>query len=286
MEHAEIFSQYRPLLFSIAYRILGTAMEAEDMVQETFMRWQAAGEADNPKAYLTTILTRLCIDHLRSAKVQREEYIGPWLPEPIMTTGLPAESAALAESLSMAFLVILESLSPVERAVFLLREVFEYDYDEIARIVEKSEDNCRQMVRRAKAHITERRPRYEVRREEHERIIFQFGLAVHSGDMEGLLALLANDITSFSDGGGKVSAARNPVVGPDHVARLIIGVVGKLPEGALSEIGQINGQPAILTQVNNRPYNVLIFDVADGRIRRIYNILNPEKLRNIKSSLS
>jgi RNA polymerase sigma-70 factor, ECF subfamily len=284
MERTEIFSQYRPLLFSIAYRILGTAMEAEDMVQDTFVRWQAATVADNPKAYLTTILTRLCIDHLRSAKVQREEYLGPWLPEPIMTTNLPAESAALADSLSMAFLVILESLSPVERAVFLLREVFEYDYDEIARIAEKTEDNCRQMVRRAKAHITERRPRYEVRREEHERIIFQFGQAVTTGDMEGLLALLADDITSFSDSGGKVSAARNPVVGPDRVARLVMGVFGKMPEGAMSEIGQINGQPAILTHINNRPYNVLIFDVSDGRIRRIYNILNPDKLKGIKIS--
>jgi RNA polymerase sigma-70 factor, ECF subfamily len=282
MDRAELFNQYRPLLFSIAYRILGTAMEAEDKVQDTFLRWQSAGEADNPKAYLTTIVTRLCIDHLRSAKVQREEYIGSWLPEPIMTTGLPAESDALADSLSMAFLVVLESLSPVERAVFLLREVFEYDYDEIARIVEKTEDNCRQMVRRAKAHLAEHRPRYDVRREDHERIIFQFGQAVITGDMEGLLALLADDIVTFSDGGGKVSAARNPIVGADHVTRFFFGILDKQPEGSISQIGEINGQPAVVTHVDKRPYNVLVFDIADNRIRRIFNIRNPEKLRQIR----
>lgn len=280
MDRVETFNPYRPLLFSIAYRMLGTAMDAEDMVQETFVRWQSAGEADTPKAYLTTIITRLCIDHLRSARVQREDYIGPWLPEPIMTE-TPADSAALAESLSIAFLVVLESLSPVERAVFLLREVFDYGYDEIARMVEKSEDNCRQMVRRAKQHLAEHRPRFDVKREEHERLLFQFGQAVTLGDMDGLLSLLAEDITAVSDGGGKAVAARNPVVGPDRVARFILGAVKKTPEGAVRGVSLINGQPAIVTYVNGLPYSVLAFEVAEGRIRRIFNILNPDKLKGI-----
>ncbi len=280
MDRTETFNQYRPLLFSIAYRMLGTAMDAEDMVQEAFVRWQSAGEAETPKAYLTAIITRLCIDHLRSARVKREEYIGPWLPEPIMTE-TPADSAALAESLSIAFLVVLESLSPVERAVFLLREVFDYGYDEIARIVEKSEDNCRQMVRRAKQHLAERRPRFDVPREEHERLLFQFGQAVTLGDMDGLLSLLADDITAVSDGGGKVTAARNPIVGPDRVARFILGVVNKTPEGATRGVNLINSQPAIVTYVNGAPYSVLAFEIAEGRIRRLFNVLNPDKLRGI-----
>lgn len=280
MERAETFNQYRPLLFSIAYRMLGTAMDAEDMVQEAFVRWQAASEAENPKAYLSAVITRLCIDHLRSARVQREEYIGPWLPEPIMTE-TPADTAALAESLSIAFLVVLESLSPVERAVFLLREVFDYGYDEIARIVEKSEDNCRQMVRRAKQHIAERRPRFDVQREEHERLLVQFGQAVMLGDMDGLLSLLADDITAVSDGGGRVSAARNPVVGPDRVARFILGVANKTPEGAVRGVSLINGQPAIVTYVGGAAYSVIAFEIAEGRIQRIFNVLNPDKLKRI-----
>jgi RNA polymerase sigma-70 factor (ECF subfamily) len=281
MDRAETFDSYRPLLFSIAYRMLGSAMDAEDMVQETFLRWESvAGVIESPKAYLSAIITRLCIDHLRSAKVQREEYIGPWLPEPIMTE-TPADSAVLAESLSIAFLVVLERLLPVERAVFLLREVFDYGYAEIARIVNKSEANCRQMVKRAKEHLAAQRPRFEVRREERERLLFQFGQACADGDMQGLLALFSDDIIAYSDGGGKVSSARNPIFGRDRVARFILGVARKRPEGAVLGWSIVNGQPALVTHVGGEPYSVLAFDIAEGRIRRIFSILNPQKLTRI-----
>ena len=282
MDRAETFNSYRPLLFSIAYRMLGSAMDAEDLVQETFTRWQSTtANIESPKAFLAAIITRLCIDQLRSAKTQREDYIGPWLPEPIMTDSTTNPDSALADSLSIAFLVVLESLSPVERAVFLLREVFDYGYAEIARIVDKSEPNCRQMVKRAKEHIAARRPRFTVRPEEHDRLVVQFGQVCANGDLEGLLALLADDITAYSDGGGKVVAARNPIVGADRVARFILGILRKMPVGAVLGLGIINGQTAIITQVGAQPYNVLAFDIDTGRIRRIFNILNPEKLKKI-----
>jgi len=281
MDRIEIFDSHRPLLFSIAYRMLGSAMDAEDLVQETFVRWQSTSEAiESPKAYLAAITTRLCIDHLRSAKVQREEYIGPWLPEPIMTE-TPADSAALAESLSIAFLVVLESLSPVERAVFLLREVFDYGYEEIARIVEKSEANCRQMAKRAKEHLAARRPRFEARREEQERLLFQFGRACATGDMSGLLGLLSEDIIAYSDGGGKAGVARKPIFGPNKVARFMLAVLRKMPATLAYTFGTVNGQSAVIGYVDGQPYNVILLDVAEGRIRRIYSILNPEKLKRI-----
>ncbi len=281
MERAETFTQYRPLLFSIAYRMLGSAMDAEDMVQETFVRWQSSPDAiESPKAYLSAIVTRLCIDHLRSARVLREEYIGPWLPEPIVTE-TPHDSAVLADSLSIAFLRVLESLSPVERAVFLLREVFDYGYDEIARVVGKSEANCRQMVKRAKARIAERRPRFDVRREEHERLLAEFSQACLTGDVNGLLSLFADDITLYSDGGGKAGTARNPIYTPAKVARFIFAILRKAPPGFSARIARVNGQPTIISYANGTPYTVLAFDIADGRIRSIYNIINPDKLTRV-----
>src|SRR5436305_5443299 len=219
----QIFNQYRALLFSIAYRMLGSATDAEDIVQEAFLRWLQASdeEIQSPKAFLSTVVTRLCIDQLRSARAQREQYVGPWLPEPIPTGQRQdlTETAVLAESLSFAFLVMLESLGPLERAVFLLREVFDYDYSEIAAIVGKSEANCRQVLHRAHQHLGQRRPRYDVSHEQQERITSQFMHATTSGDMQGLLNLLTDDIVFTADSGGKVRAGLKPVHGPDKVAR-------------------------------------------------------------------
>ena len=250
MAQIEQFSQYRSLLFSIAYRMLGSAMEAEDMVQETFLRWQQVpeGEVKSTKAYLTSIITRLCIDQLRSARVQREQYVGPWLPEPLLTEQTPQQSdpTVLAESLSMAFLVLLERLNPTERAIFLLREVFDYGYAEIARIVGKSEANCRQLARRARQHITSQRPRFEPSPEAQQRLTSQFMETVATGDLPGLLTLLADDITLWSDGGGKVTSATRPIHGATNVAHFFLGIVRKIPANYKVRLTWVNNRPAII----------------------------------------
>lgn len=247
MSPSDPFHSYQPLLFAIAYRMLGSAMDAQDMVQETFLRWShATGEIDSPKAYLSAIVTRLCIDHLRRAHVQRETYIGPWLPEPLLASQ-PTDNVALDESLSLAFLVLLERLTPVERAVFLLREVFEFEYEAIARIVEKSEANCRQVVRRARQHLAERRPRFDTSPQEREQMTRLFAQSCATGDLSALLALLADDIVLYSDGGGKARAALNPILGPDKVARYMLGVLGKLPPDFAAAFATVNGQPAIVS---------------------------------------
>lgn len=281
----EIFDQHRPLLFSIAYRMLGSVMDAEDVVQEAFLRWQRAsgGEIRAPKSYLSTVVTRLSIDRLRSAKVRREEYVGPWLPEPIATGegSDVAGAVALDETLSMAFLVLLESLTPVERAVFLLREVFDYDYAEIASLVGKSEDNCRQISRRARQSVAARRPRFESSPEQQERLTERFVEACSTGDMPALLELLAEDITLWSDGGGRVRAALNPIYGPEKVTRFLLGVLRKTPPTFVSRLARVNGQPGIVGYVEGRPASVLTLDTESGRIRAIRIVVNPEKLRTI-----
>lgn len=286
MLQVEAFNEYRPLLFSIAYRMLGSAMDAEDMVQEAFLRWQRAPETtvSSPKAYLSTVVTRLCLDYLKSARVQREVYVGPWLPEPLPTGQDPAQTGTteLAESLSIAFLAVLETLSPVERAVFLLHEVFEYDYSEIGPIVEKSEANCRQMVHRARQHLNERRPRYSVSPEQRERLLNQFLQTCASGDMDGLIKILSEDITLRSDGGGKASAARNPVQGAEKVARFMLGLFSKIPPDFTIRIMEINGQPAIVGYLKQQPFNVISFDFGPDHIRGINTILNPDKLTGLK----
>lgn len=284
--HEETFNQYRPLLFSIAYRMLGSTMDAEDMVQETFLRWQTAlrdGETtiDSPKAYLSAVVTRLCIDNLRSAHSQRESYIGPWLPEPLLTEEAPDPAGSLSESLSIAFLVVLENLSPLERAVFLLREIFEYEYSEIAGIVDKTEANCRQMVKRARDHIAAKRPRFNVSSEQRERITMQFLQVCATGDMQGFLSLLEDDITLLSDGGGKAQAARHPVFGADHVARFVFGILKKAPENYSIKLASINGATSIISYVGNDPVAVLTLDIAGEKIRGIHIVANPDKLKHI-----
>ena len=285
MSHLETFNQHRSLLFAIAYRMLGTVTDAEDMVQETFLRWQHATEetVQSAKTYLSTIITRLCIDHLRSARVQREQYVGPWLPEPIMTKHAedPAAQVELADSLSMAFLVILERLSPIERAIFLLRDVFEYDYDEIAQMVGKSPTNCRQILRRSRQHIAAQRPRFPVSPQQQEQITIQFLEATTQGNLQGLMSLLANDVTFWSDGGGQVAAALKPVQGAMKVARFLLAIRSKWLSTAVADVIKVNGQPGIITFVDGTIHSVATFEIGDGAIRSIYMVRNPEKLKRI-----
>ncbi|MCI0776828.1 MAG: RNA polymerase sigma-70 factor [Chloroflexi bacterium] len=287
MTRTDTFTEYRPLLFSIAYRMLGSVMDAEDAVQETYLRWERADESgiESPKAYLSTIITRLSIDQLRSARVQREQYIGPWLPEPLVTEkGADMEDrAVLADSLSMAFLVMLESLGPIERAAFLLREVFDFEYAELARILEKSEANCRQLVHRAKEHVKEHRPRFDASNAQAQEIAAQFLHAATTGDMDRLLGLLAGDAILWSDGGGKVAAATNPIYGAEKIARFMVGIMKKAPEHFDARLAQINGQPGVVTYDGGKPYSVATFDVLDGKICGIRAVNNPDKLQRLPS---
>lgn len=277
---AGTFDRHRPLLFSIAYRMLGSTMDAEDIVQEAYVRWQGTEEeVRSPKAYLSTIVTRLSIDRLRSAKVGREQYVGPWLPEPL-TTGEAsdiAEAPVMEESLSMAFLVLLESLTPVERAIFLLREVFDYDYAEVSRVVGKTETNCRQIAHRTRRALAARRPRFESSEEQQERMTRLFVEVCASGDMQSLLSLLSEDVVLYSDGGDRVVTARNPVHGPDRVARLLLGLARKRPPGVAVRLVGINGQPGIICYAGNLPDSVLTLEITDGRIKAVRNVRNPDK---------
>lgn len=283
----DLFNSYRPLLFSIAYRMLGSAADAEDIVQEAYLRWERASDEEvrSPKSYLSTIVTRLSIDQLRKEKARREVYTGSWLPEPLMTSHNPnlTSTVELAESLSVAFLLLLETLAPVERAVFLLREVFDYEYVEVAEIVGKSEANCRQIVRRAQAHLRERRPRFPVSREHQEQMIQSFVRACSEGDMDGLVNLLTHDIVFTTDGGGKVQAALNPIYGIDKVARFIFAIVARLnavPDTSFA-FSEINGQPGIITYSGNMPSGTLTFSYDGDRFSAIQSVVNPDKLHHL-----
>ena len=285
----EDFERHRSLLFSIAYRMLGSVAEAEDVVQEAYLRWREVPETEvrSPRSYLSAVVTRLSINRLRSARARREQYVGPWLPEPLLwdraeeiTTG-PSE---FDESLSIAFLVLLESLNPVERAVFLLREVFDYDYEEISRIVKKSEANCRQIAHRARQSVAARRPRFEHSREQEELLTQRFVEACMSGDMEGLVGLLSEEVTLWSDGGGKVAAAPYPIHGPERVARFLLGVLRTVPPGFSARPVWVNGGPGVVGYVDGHPTGVVALDVADGRLRGIHIVVNPDKLRAVPPS--
>ena len=290
---AEVFERHRPLLFSIAYRMLGTVVDAEDVVQEAYLRWsRAAGlpggeEEREPRSYLSTVVSRLSIDKLRALKARREEYVGPWLPEPLLSEPEAggATHAELRESLSMAFLVLLESLGPTERAVFLLREVFGYEYGEISRIVEKSEANVRQINHRARSALRARRPRFDPSPGEGEALTARFLEACQNGDMEALLGLLADDATVVSDGGGKATAARNPIRGKERVARFFLGLARKAAsDGLVARRASVNGGPGIVVGAGGRTATVLALDASDGRIQAVHIVVNPDKLGAVPPS--
>jgi RNA polymerase sigma-70 factor (ECF subfamily) len=279
------FSAARPQLFAVAYRMLGTVSEAEDVLQDAYLRWQTGdrSDVDSPAAYLTTIVTRLCLDVLKSARVQREVYVGPWLPEPLISDSAsdPAEAAELADSLSMAFLVLLESLSPLERAAFLLREVFGYDYRDVAAVLERDEAACRQLVSRARRHVESRPARYAVSRIEGERLTTEFLSACRSGDVAGVMSLLASDVEMHSDGGGMVTAALRPVRGADDVARFLVGVARKAPDDVDVQLTVVNGSPGCVVYDGGVAVFVLALDVVDGLVSRVNIVRNPEKLTRL-----
>ncbi|MFD1824476.1 MULTISPECIES: RNA polymerase sigma-70 factor [Mumia] len=274
-------------LFSIAYRMTGSASDAEDLVQEAherLLRAFAAGTVVESKpAFLTTITTRLAIDHLRSARVRRESYVGTWLPEPVLTDPDPSEHAAMSDSLSLSFLVLLERLSPIERAVFLLREVFVYPYDEIAKIVNKSEGNCRQVFSRARTRISEGRPRFEASSQERELLTTRFKAAAEDGQVGALVELLAADAVFQGDGGGKARAVAEPVFGNERVARLLIGFFKRYASlGARLEAAHVNGQPGLLAfDADDHLINVLALDIHEGTIQTVRSIINPDKLAHL-----
>jgi RNA polymerase sigma-70 factor, ECF subfamily len=279
----------RGLMFSIAYRMTGSVAEAEDLVQEAFFRLERARQngvvVQSPKAYLAATTTRLAIDRLRSARVRRETYVGTWLPEPVVTDlhDSPEQMAELSDSLSMAFLMLLESLSPVERAVFLLREVFEYEYEDIAQIVDKSETNCRQIFTRARQHIGTHKARYEASTEQSEALLRSFLAATRDGDLGQLVDLLAADAAFYGDGGGKATALREPVFGREQVAAFVLEVLDRGRRlGTSVEPVLVNAGPGILTRDSDgKVISVWSLEVMDGVIQTVRGIVNPDKLQHL-----
>ena len=290
-----ILEELRPRAFAVAYRMLGSVSEAEDIVQEALLRLhlvlQQGERIESPGAYLSTVVTRLCIDQLRSARVRRESYVGEWLPEPLVDDGRsdPAGHAELADSLSLAFLVLLESLTPEQRAAFLLREVFDYPYEQIAAIIGTSEDNTRQLVARARKHVDERRPRFEASQERREQLARSFLAAVSNGDLHALEELLAHDVTLHGDGGGQVRAITRPIHGRAKVARALLSMVRAAEAfGGLSlRHVQVNGQPgAMVSDAAGKLIAVEVLDIADGHIQAVRAIVNPDKLRHLDQATS
>ena len=286
MSRAEEFEELRPLLFSIAYRILGSVGEAEDAVQETWLRWQASpAQPASVKAFLSAVVTRISIDVLRSARVRRETYVGPWFPEPLLNDPYedPERSAELADSVSMAALLLLERLSPLERAVFVLREVFGFGFSEVASAVGRSEAACRQLAARARRHMDAGRPRFEADRREREELAARFFGALAEGDVEGLRELLAADVQLAGDGGGKVPQFARVIIGADNVARVLASAFARLVRIDVTlEPHEVNGQPgAILRDRDGKVLITLALDVLDGQIQAIRSVSNPDKLGHV-----
>ncbi|GIH62131.1 RNA polymerase sigma-70 factor [Microbispora siamensis] len=294
----EVFTAHRSLLAGVAYRILGSAADAEDVVQEAWLRWaevDAASVAD-PKAYLVRVTTNLAIDRLRRVRARREAYVGPWLPEPVVTAPDSGESAERADSVELALLVVLETLSPLERAVFVLREAFGFSHAEIAEILGRGEPAVRQLARRARDHVRERRPRFDVDRRERRRITERFVAACAEGDIEGLTALLAADVRMVGDGGGKARAPLRELAGAVPVARFLIAIasvegrrrflasIGAPPGKEMDlEIAEVNGGPAIVARLDGRPVTVVSLVITDGLVDTVYLIANPEKMSRIEA---
>ena len=281
-EAMENHEELRPYLFAIAYRMLGSIAEAEDVVQDAFLRYEEADvEAESPKAYLATVTTRLAIDELRSARARREVYPGEWLPEPLVDDEA-VHHAETADSLSLAFLHLLEKLSPVERAVFLLREVFDYPYEEVARIVGKTPANCRQILARAHRHVREGRRRFDVSREQREEVARRFLAAWEDGHTEALVELLAADATVYGDGGGKAPAVPVPLIGAERVAKALIGWGRQARErGITHRRAVVNGEPGLVFDADGRALWVASLEIADGVVLAVRSILNPDKLAHV-----
>lgn len=296
MTEIDLFQANRSALFAVAYRMLGSATDAEDVVQDAWLRFSAAQPSDlrSAKAYLTTIVTRLCLDRLKSARATREEYVGPWLPEPVATDARrwPERSLAQAESVTLAFMVLLETLSPEERAVFLLREVFDYEYGEIADMLDVSSVNCRQLFHRAKGRIAGRKPRFRATVDEKRPLIERFVHAFREGSEEELTRVLAADVGLWSDGGGKVLAARRPIFGRDAVVALLLGIRRTAPATGISlasvthEVVEVNGEPAIVARVSGAIEGIYVPTVEYGAIAALRIVRNPDKLTYIGRQLS
>jgi RNA polymerase sigma-70 factor (ECF subfamily) len=287
---AESFEELRPLLFSLAYRMLGSVSEAEDVVQDGFVRYQRAqadgASIDSAKAYLSAVITRLSIDHLRSARAQREAYVGQWLPEPLVGEAEgddPAEMAQRSDELSMAFLLLLERLSPLERAVLLLHDVFGYEFAEIAEIVNRSSESCRQLAVRARRHIAQGKPRFKASVRDRDALAERFFAAVRDGEVEALRQMLAADVMVQGDGGGKAPQWSRPIVGPDRVAKLMAGVGRQIADiDGYLERRRVNGQPgAIVRTAEGLVVSVFSVEIAEGQIQAVRAVINPDKLRHL-----
>ncbi|WP_335938055.1 RNA polymerase sigma-70 factor [Streptomyces sp. PTD5-9] len=281
----EAFVAHRNLLFTVAYEMLGSAADAEDVLQETWLRWAEVdpGHVLDQRAYLVRITTRQSLNRLRTLTRRKEAYVGPWLPEPVLTAPDVAEDVELAESVSMALMLVLETLSPTERAVFVLREVFAVDYDEIAAAVDKTSAAVRQIAHRARRHVDARRPRAAVSASQTRAALESFRRALETGDLQGLLDVLAPDVVLLSDGGGVKQAARRPVTGADKVARFVIGGSGKATGAITGDPTLVNGSPALLLRVGGEIDGVLALRVEDARITGLYYVRNPEKLTRVES---
>ena len=292
-----IFDEHRGLLVSVAYRILGSVTDAEDVVQEAYLRWSGVEHAEirDPRAFLVRVTTRLSIDRLRRVRARRETYVGPWLPEPVLTRQDPSEEVAMAESVSMAMLVVLETLSPLERAVFVLREAFGMPHAEIAEVLGRREEAVRQLARRAREHVRERRTRFDADHDEQRRVTERFLAATSSGDLQGLMAVLSPEVELVADSGGKALAPRRPVRGADKVARFLAAIVGEeqtarflrsvgveASGGVAVRLAPMNGETGVVLSVSNVPISALVLDVSDGMVRTIRLVANPEKLAGIR----
>uniref|UniRef100_A0AAU2UWA9 RNA polymerase sigma-70 factor n=1 Tax=Streptomyces sp. NBC_00003 TaxID=2903608 RepID=A0AAU2UWA9_9ACTN len=277
----DAFSEHRPLLFTIAYEMLGSAADAEDVLQESYLRWSAVdpAEVEHPRAYLVRVVTRQALNHLRAVKARREEYIGTWLPEPIRTGPAVSEDAVLAESVSMALMLVLETLNPTERAVFVLHDVFGYSHGEIAASVGKTEVTVRQIAHRARQHVHARRRRFEPDSEATREIVQRFLLATSTGEIQGLMDLMAPDVVQIADGGGKVTAARRPITGSEEVARFVLGVARtSITPDTRIEHATYNGMPAARFLTDGELDWLVAFEIHDGRITGLYAMRNPDKL--------
>ncbi|MBU3066981.1 RNA polymerase sigma-70 factor [Nocardia sp. NEAU-G5] len=282
---ADPFAEHRRLLFGTAYRMLGTVTDAEDVLQDAWITWNGTDRdaVRNPRAYLVRTVTNLALNRLTSARATRETYIGPWLPEPVLTEPTAAEESEMADSVSTAMLVVLETLTPVERAVFVLREVFGFSHAEIAGFIDRPEATVRQISHRARNHVQSRRPRCDSDSATRGEITRKFLAAAHGGDVNALMELLAPDVTLWNDGGGKITAARRPLFGPDHVARWMLGAMAKPSSaGAHLQPAEINGELGLLVLIGDHPLGALTYDILDGAILNIRFQVNPDKLAGLR----